>query len=138
MQTIAPQSEPAGFCRGFGLPYIKSVPMADSPDLDDYARRYADAAALLLDSNASGEAGGTGRHFDWYGGIGVSAVPIVLAGGLNPQNVGAAIAAVRPYAVDVSSGVESARGRKDLGLMADFVAQVYRADRIRMDRQALD
>jgi phosphoribosylanthranilate isomerase len=116
--------EPAEFCRGFNKPYIKAVPMGSQADVAEYARRHAGAAALLLDSHAAGQRGGTGVSFDWSSLPRVEGPPLILAGGLNPSNVGTAIRIVRPYGVDVSSGVESAPGIKDAGKMAAFVREV--------------
>jgi phosphoribosylanthranilate isomerase len=121
-------SEPGEYCSGFGVPYIKAISMADDGGAVDNAGQYADARAWLLDSHAMGGAGGTGRSFDWSRIPGHLPVPLVLAGGLNPGNVGQAIRQAHPYAVDVSSGVESAPGIKDHGLMAAFVKSVRDAD----------
>ncbi|WP_051882753.1 phosphoribosylanthranilate isomerase [Salinisphaera hydrothermalis] len=115
-------AEPASFCNGFDRPYIKAVPMGEpGVRLTDWAERYPRASAFLLDANRVGEAGGQGQAFDWR--IAVEAIdrPIVIAGGLDPDNVGAAIARFSPYAVDVSSGVESAPGRKCSERMRAFV-----------------
>ena len=116
--------EPAEFCRSFGRPYIKAVPMGEQVDLAEYARRHAQAAALLLDSHSAGQRGGTGVSFDWTTIPKLDGLPLILAGGLKPDNVADAIRIVRPYGVDVSSGVESAPGIKDLGKMAAFVHEV--------------
>ena len=116
--------EAAEFCRSFGRPYMKAVPMGGQVDLAEYARRHTEAAALLLDSHAAGQQGGTGRAFDWSVIPKVDGPPLVLAGGLNPANVAAAIRTVRPYGVDVASGVESAPGIKDPNKMAAFVQEV--------------
>jgi phosphoribosylanthranilate isomerase len=117
-------SESAEFCRGFGRPYIKAVPMGSHVDIADYAKRYADAAALLLDSHAAGQKGGTGMSFDWAKLPQVQGPPLILAGGLKPGNVATAIRLVRPYGVDVSSGVESTPGIKDAAKLAAFVREV--------------
>lgn len=117
-------SETAEFCGSFGRPYIKAVPMGSQADLADYARRYVDAAALLLDSHAAGQKGGTGVSFDWASLPNLQGPPLILAGGLKPGNVAAAIRQVRPYGVDVSSGVESAPGVKDAVKLAAFVHEV--------------
>jgi phosphoribosylanthranilate isomerase len=117
-------SEAPDFCRSFGRPYIKAVPMGSRADLADYARRYPDAAALLIDSHATGAKGGTGVSFDWSSVPKVEGPPLILAGGLRPENVGTAIRTVRPYGVDVSSGVESAPGIKDMHKLAAFVHEV--------------
>lgn len=114
------------FCAGFGLPYLRAVPMKGPVELSEWERRFASAAALLLDAHGPAEAGGQGRTFDW------STVraqrPYVLAGGLTPENVGAAVTALRPYAVDVSTGIESAPGVKDEDRMRRFMEAVRRAD----------
>ena len=119
--------EPAEFCRGFGRPYIKAVPMGSRADLAEYARRHSSAAALLLDSHAAGQKGGTGVSFDWSAVPKVEGPPLILAGGLSAQNVATAIRIVRPYGVDVSSGVESKPGIKDADKMAAFVHEVNNA-----------
>ncbi|MGK2924119.1 MAG: phosphoribosylanthranilate isomerase [Lysobacterales bacterium] len=126
--------EDAAFCRQFGLPYMKAFGMAsaEAPDgtmarevaaeLTQAERDYADAAALLLDSHGAGEPGGTGRPFDWAAVPRLSR-PLVLAGGLTPDNVRAAVRAVRPWAVDVSSGVEDAPGIKCAQKMQAFISE---------------
>lgn len=118
-------SESPEYCRAFGLPYIKAVPMGDGNDPRAWAERYPDAAALLLDSHRSGEAGGTGRRFDWAGDLDGLGLPVIAAGGLDPDNVGAVVRDMRPYAVDVSSGVESAPGIKDHQRMQQFFESVH-------------
>ncbi len=120
--------EDPAFCASFGLPYMKAVGMKglDRP-LAEIARDHAGAAALLLDGHAPGEAGGQGQSFDWSGIAAVNQ-PVVLAGGLRPDNVAEAIRIARPYALDVSSGIESAPGIKDSGKMEAFVRQVHGAD----------
>lgn len=121
--------EPAEFCRRFGRPYIKALRMAEGLDPRVEAGRYADAAGLLLDSFHPQLTGGTGETFDWTRVPRDLGRPLILAGGLTPDNVGAAVAAVRPYAVDVSSGVESSKGIKDAAKVAAFVRAVANADR---------
>ena len=116
--------EPAEFCRSFGRPYIKAVPMGSRADIAEYARRHSGAAALLLDSHAAGQKGGTGVSFDWGSIPRVEGPPLILAGGLNAGNVATAIRIVRPYGVDVSSGVESRPGIKDAVKMEAFVNEV--------------
>lgn len=118
-------SEAPAFCRRFGLPYIKALAMGSVPSLQRAQREYADAAALLLDSHRSGEMGGTGQTFDW-GGVPSLDLPLVLAGGLTPGNVRQAIRAVRPWAVDVSSGVEDAPGIKNWEKMRLFISEAKR------------
>lgn len=122
-------SESPEFCRAFGVPYLKAVPMGEQVDTRAWATDYADAAGLLLDSHCAGEAGGSGRRFDWRRADRIEGVPIVAAGGLNPGNVGEVVRNMRPYAVDVSSGVESAPGYKDSALIQAFIEAVDRADR---------
>lgn len=120
-------SEPREFCASFGLRYIKAIAMGDGDAFEPRAREYPDAAALLLDSHASGAQGGTGSRFDWTRVPRAYDTPIVLAGGLNPDNVAEAIVATRPYAVDVSSGIELRPGIKDSGKMQRFLDEVRRA-----------
>lgn len=115
------------FCRCFGMPYIKAVPMGeDNVDVGAWARAYDDARALLLDANRAGYAGGAGRTFEWQNDAAMPELPIIVAGGLDADNVGTAIARLAPYAVDVSSGVESAPGVKDAARMQAFVDAVMR------------
>ena len=120
-------AEPAAFCRSFSRPYIKALGMADAR-LQELSASYHDARGLLLDSHAMGEAGGSGKAFDW------NSIPedfrrrIILAGGLNPDNIATAIQQVRPYAVDLSSGVESAPGIKDVARMTRLMNEVKRVD----------
>ncbi len=119
--------EAADFCRGFGRPWLKAIPMRADTDLAAAARDYAGAAALLLDTPGESLPGGTGKPFDWSLIPPGLDVPLILAGGLTAGNVAAAIAVARPWAVDVSSGVESAKGIKDAGKMAAFIREVQRA-----------
>ncbi len=121
--------EPAAFCRQFGVPYLKSLAMAgETRPLAALAADYPDAAALLLDGHAPGALGGQGQAFDWSQATAPIDRTLMLAGGLSPANVEQAIRIVRPFAVDVSSGIESAPGIKDSGKMQDFAAAVRRAD----------
>ena len=122
-------SENETFCRSFGLPFVKTVPMGQGADDAALARkRYPSASAFLLDGHGPGQPGGRGERFDWTT-IPPLGRPVFLAGGLTPANVGQAIRAARPYAVDVSSGIESAPGLKDGERMQQFVDEVRRADR---------
>lgn len=118
--------ETPAFCRGFGRPYIKAMPLGDDLDAAAFAAEYGDARGFLVDSHRAGEAGGTGRVFDWSRYPSALAAPVVLAGGLSPDNVAAAVRATRPWGVDVSSGVESAPGLKDSAKMATFIEEVQR------------
>lgn len=125
-------SESADFCRQFGKPYIKALGMdaGDSGATDKsakvsgLAKAYLDARGVLLDSHAPGAAGGTGESFDWSTIPQDLPLPLILAGGLGVENVADAIRAVRPFAVDVSSGVESDRGIKDAAMITAFMNEV--------------
>lgn len=121
-------NEPRSYCQAFGLAYIKAVPMGGDADPARWAERYHDAAALLLDSHRAGEAGGSGKTFDWQRAAFGPGPALIAAGGLHPANVGAAIRDMRPYAVDVSSGVESAPGIKDHRLIQQFIEAVGRGE----------
>jgi phosphoribosylanthranilate isomerase len=114
-------------CAGFGLPYVKAVRVAEGVDLQREAERYHDASALLLDTLDGRLWGGSGRTFDWALVPEAMGKPVVLAGGLTPDNVGEAVVRLRPYAVDVSGGVESAPGIKDADKIAKFIREVDRA-----------
>ncbi|HEX3633831.1 MAG TPA: phosphoribosylanthranilate isomerase [Casimicrobiaceae bacterium] len=132
--------EPQALCASFARPYIKAVPVRPEVDLLQYASRYRDARGMLFDAfEPGGMPGGTGRTFDWQAlaarldaGL---AQPLILSGGLAPHNVGAAIRALRPWAVDVSSGVEESgddgrphKGIKDPAKIAAFIRGVRDAD----------
>jgi phosphoribosylanthranilate isomerase len=108
-------------CRAFGRRYIKAIHMKDGLDVKAEAQRYADAAGVLLDSFHSQLAGGSGERFDWTRVPRDCGRPLILAGGLTPENVAQAIAIAQPYAVDVSSGVEQSKGIKDAARIAAFV-----------------
>ena len=114
-------------CRAPGRPYLRAVRMGPGTDLLDWAASFQDAQALLLDAHVEGYGGG-GKTFDWSAVPASVPVPVVLSGGLNPANVTDGIARLRPWAVDVSSGVESAKGVKDAGLMRRFCEAVRQAD----------
>ena len=120
-------SETADYCEQFNRPYIKAIGMKGTEHDADFlitsAGNYQSAKAILLDGHAPGEAGGTGESFDWTS-IATVDKPIVLAGGLTPANVKQAIDLVHPFAVDVSSGVESSPGIKDKDKVAAFMKQV--------------
>lgn len=119
--------EDEAFCASFGRPYMKAARVRVGFDLVDYAARYPTACAILLDAWVDGFGGG-GQPFDWSLVPEQRPAPLVLAGGLNPHNVAEAVRLVRPWAVDVSSGVEVAKGIKDRKLMEAFVAGVRDAD----------
>lgn len=109
------------YCRQFGVPYMKAVRVRPETNLLQYAAVYTDAKALLLDTYVSGTPGGTGQTFDWAVIPGDLPKPVVLAGGLNASNVSEAIKQCRPYAVDVSGGVEREKGIKDADKIAAFM-----------------
>jgi len=119
--------EPAGLCGGYGLPYIKALRMAPGLDVAATAALYRDAQGILLDAYQPGVAGGTGEVFDWQAVPEGLKKPIILAGGLTADNVGEGITQVRPYAVDVSGGVEAAKGIKDINKISAFVGAVRSA-----------
>lgn len=112
------------YCRQFGVPYMKAVRVRPETNLLQYAAAYADAKALLLDTYVSGTPGGTGQTFDWSLIPADLPKPVVLAGGLDAGNVAEAIRQARPYAVDVSGGVEREKGIKDADKIAAFMRGV--------------
>jgi len=130
MPGLVPQfhgQETPAFCESFGVPYLKAIGLGGS-ELDKSSeqllREYENAQAFLFDSNKPGQLGGTGHVFDWKK-LGAKRVkPLILAGGLNAENVAAAIEQTQPYAVDVSSGVEQSKGIKDAAAMRRFVEVV--------------
>ena len=113
-------------CVAYGKPYIKAIRMRDGVDLYETAQVYQQARALLLDTYQPGVAGGTGTTFDWARIPTTLPKPVILAGGLTPENVAQAITQVRPYAVDVSGGVEAAKGIKDQAKIMAFMRGVNR------------
>lgn len=115
------------FCGGFALPYLRAVRIRAGADLLQYAREFRAAKGLLLDAWVEGAHGGTGTAFDWSLIPRDLPAPVVLSGGLNPDNVEQAVRRVRPWAVDVSSGVESAKGIKDVRKMEAFMTGVRNA-----------
>ena len=121
------EEEPA-LCNCFSRPFIKAVRMQDNVDLKSVAERYTDASALLLDSYVKGVQGGTGTSFDWSRIPSDIGKPLILAGGLTINNVHAAIKQVKPYAVDVSGGVELEKGVKDANKIAEFIQEVRNAE----------
>ena len=119
--------ETASFAERFDRPYLKAVPMGSMVDLVAFAEAHPRASGFLLDSHAPGAAGGSGEAFDWTRVPRDFARPLVLAGGLDANNVVQAITMARSDAVDVSSGIESASGIKDASKMRAFVAAVRSA-----------
>jgi phosphoribosylanthranilate isomerase len=120
--------EPPDFCESFDVPYIKAAKVRPGVDLLQYARRYPSAKGLLLDAFVNGSQGGTGSTFDWALIPDQLPLPLILAGGLHQDNVADAIRRVRPWAVDVSSGVEAAKGIKDAAKIAAFIRGARNAD----------
>lgn len=120
--------ETAADCRRFGRAYVKAARVRPGLDLLEYASQFPDARGLLLDAFVEGY-GGAGEGFDWSLIPPGLPLPIILSGGLDQHNVGQAIKRVRPWAVDVSSGVEVSKGIKDATKIAEFVAGVRNADR---------
>lgn len=120
--------EPPEFCESFRMPYVRAVRMEEGTDLLEYADRFSRARALLLDAHVPGLAGGTGRSFDWKVIPRDLPIPVILSGGLTPENVGRAVREVKPWAVDVSSGVEAERGVKDPRKIEEFIRSVRRED----------
>ena len=115
------------FCAQFGVPYLKACRVRPDVDLLEYLRPYSGAAGWLLDSHVEAY-GGVGERFDWSLVPAERSHPLVLSGGLTRDNVGEAVRRVRPWAVDVSSGVESSKGIKDAARIGAFIAEVRNAD----------
>ncbi|MDT8310639.1 MAG: phosphoribosylanthranilate isomerase [Methylophaga sp.] len=118
--------ESAQYCQQFAKPYMKAVRMQQSEDLQRAVKTYQQANAILLDSFQTGVPGGTGQTFDWSM---ITAIdkPLILAGGLTAENVAAAIRQIRPYGVDVSGGVEAAKGIKSNEKIRAFMQEVTNA-----------
>ena len=121
-------SESREFCAAWGIPYLKTIPMGSIDDSLAFAGDYPDASGFLCDSNAAGRLGGSGDTFDWSRIPTSFDRPLLLAGGLSPANVAAAIKQVQPWGVDVSSGVEASKGVKDNALVDEFFQEVKRGD----------
>ncbi|TBU90547.1 phosphoribosylanthranilate isomerase [Phytopseudomonas dryadis] len=116
--------ESAEQCEGFARPYIKALRVRPGDDIAVRVAAYPGARGVLLDTYVAGVPGGTGEAFDWSLVPPRLSKPVVLAGGLTADNVAEAIARVRPYAVDVSGGVEASKGIKDVHKMNAFVRAV--------------
>jgi phosphoribosylanthranilate isomerase len=119
--------ETADFCRQFGVPYVKAARVRQGLDLLEYLRPFNSAAAWLLDSFVEAY-GGVGERFDWSLVPRGLERPLILSGGLERGNVAEAVRRLRPWGVDVSSGVESAKGIKDAAKIAAFISEVRNAD----------
>jgi phosphoribosylanthranilate isomerase len=115
------------FCAQFGVPWMKACRVKPGVDLLEYLRTFSRASAWLLDSYVEAY-GGVGESFDWALVPARLERPLILSGGLAPGNVAGAVRQVRPWGVDVSSGVESAKGIKDAAKIAAFIAEVRNAD----------
>ncbi len=111
-------------CRDFGLPYIKALRVAGDTEISREAEKFTSACGILLDAYSPGIRGGTGQCFNWDSIPRDLPRPLILAGGLTPGNITAAIRQVRPYAVDVSGGIERDKGIKDARLMHEFMRGV--------------
>ncbi len=127
-------SESPEFCEAWSIPYLKSIPMGSTADAVLYAKAYDSAQGFLFDSNAAGRLGGSGDTFDWSQIPTSFEYPMLLAGGINASNVAGAIARIRPWGVDVSTGVETSKGIKNADLIKHFFHEVKRGDGC--DRQA--
>jgi len=120
-------AESEAFCKSWSRPYIKAIRMSAEVDLKMQEKNFASASGLLVDTWVAGQAGGTGQAFNWDLIPQGLQKPLILAGGLKADNISQAIQKVRPYAVDVSGGVESAKGIKDKEKMQQFMQGVARA-----------
>lgn len=116
------EEEPS-FCTSFGRPFLKALRMKPGADIAAQADIFGSAAGLLLDAYRPGMPGGTGEMFDWQAIPSFLPRPLILAGGLNPNNIVTAINSVKPWGVDVSGGVETSPGAKNSGLIWDFIAR---------------
>jgi len=119
--------EDESFCKQFNLPFIKVIRVTEDINLLEYMSYFESASAFLLDSYSGNARGGTGHQFNWELIPADTNVPLVIAGGLNPDNIKSLLEKRQPYAVDVSSGVESAKGKKDLNKMKQFMDGVKNA-----------
>lgn len=131
IETVRPSllqfhgSERDEWCAQFDTPYLKAIAMGEGAAALSQLRAFPRAAGLLLDGHGLGESGGSGKTFDWSVMPRDLQQPLILAGGLTPLNVQAAIRVARPWAVDVSSGIESAPGIKDPDKLRDFIVAVH-------------
>lgn len=121
-------AESPDYCTSFSMPFMKALRVRPGLDLLQYSAEFHNAQALLLDAYVEGVPGGTGQSFDWNLIPKDLALPVVLSGGLDADNVTHAIRRVRPWAVDVSSGVEAKKGIKDANKIERFIRGVHNAD----------
>lgn len=126
LQFHGGESDP--WCADFERPFVKAIAMGEAAPDERAWRAYPHAVALLLDGHATGEAGGSGKAFDWSRAPVDLEQPLVLAGGLGPHNVARAIEVARPWAVDVASGIEAAPGIKDPDKLVAFIEAVRAVD----------
>ena len=119
-------NEPDDFCQQFGLPYLKAIRVKAGQDVNAAAAQWPGACGILLDSYRPGMPGGTGEVFDWTMIPAERSWPLVLAGGLDASNVREAVGLARPWAVDVSGGVEVAKGKKDIDKINAFIREAKR------------
>jgi phosphoribosylanthranilate isomerase len=124
--------ETAQHCKLYNKPYLKAIRMKKELDMLQIATEYQDASALLLDAYQLGIKGGSGHQFDWALIPEQCSLPIVLAGGLQVDNASQAVQSVRPYALDVSSGVEVEKGIKDVAKIAAFIQQAKEGDNLKV------
>lgn len=120
--------ESAGFCESFDRPYIKALRMKPDADISQQAQQYRSSRGILLDAYRKGVPGGTGETFDWQRIPANLPKPLILAGGLKPENVATAVSQVKPWAVDVSGGVEASPGCKSVEAMQAFVQAARKAN----------
>ncbi|MFT5658102.1 MAG: phosphoribosylanthranilate isomerase [Gammaproteobacteria bacterium] len=121
-------TEAEATCTQWKLPYLKTIAMGSMIDVEAYAGHYLSAQGFLFDSNAAGRQGGSGDTFDWSKIPSTFDRPLVLAGGLHPANVADAVSRIKPWGVDVSTGVEKSKGVKDINLINQFFHEVKRGD----------
>lgn len=120
-------NESRAYCESFARPYMKAIRMRPELDVDAAIASYPSASGILLDAYRPGVPGGTGETFDWARVPAKASRPLVLAGGLTPENIAAALSTTGVYGVDVSGGVESAPGKKDHDKIRRFIAEARRA-----------
>ncbi len=116
--------ETRAFCEQFGRPYIKAIPATSSTHIVKASIEYQSASALLLDTPSTTQRGGSGKTFDWNN-VPVLDMPVILSGGLHPENIQEAVKRCSPYAVDVCSGIESSPGIKNFEKMNEFVEALW-------------
>jgi len=122
-------AESPGYCEIWQKNYLKAIPMGNGNNPTEFVKKYTSASGFLMDSHMPGQLGGSGDVFDWSSiPVSFTEKPLILAGGLTAENVSEAIKQVKPYAVDVSSGVESKKGIKSIDKMRAFVEGVKIAD----------